>query len=180
VMLSTVPKASAPAERAAIAALRQVLQGLTTRTARTSTPSSTARTYATEQAGEHIYASHIAENMWEKVRLTLLAYSSLTVLRVIPAWVVPTQPVIISLLPYSAASFTLPVSLVASLYGQLCGSMLMIKAIHWPLPAGTARPWLNSSTPLLSNLTSLEIGTVCNRTFRTVSLSYAGYRCLDG
>jgi hypothetical protein len=79
------------------------------------------------------------------------------------------QPYTVSLEPYSRASFRLPPSVVNALKRQLCGSMLVIKALHYLVTGPDARPRLNSTTPLLANLTTLEIGTICNSKMRTVS-----------
>jgi hypothetical protein len=79
------------------------------------------------------------------------------------------KPYIVSLEPYSRASFRLPPSVVAALKRQLCGSMLVIKALHYLVTGPDARPRLNSTIPLLANLTALEIGTICNNKMRMVS-----------
>jgi hypothetical protein len=76
---------------------------------------------------------------------------------------------LVSLAPYSRASFRLPPAVVAVLKRQLCGSMLVVRALHYTVTGPDARPRLNSTTPVLANLTSLEIGTICNNKMRTVS-----------
>lgn len=79
------------------------------------------------------------------------------------------QPYLVSLEPYSRASFQLPLSAMAVLKRQLCGSMLVVRALHYLVTGPDARPRLNSTTPVLANLTSLEIGTICNNKMKTVS-----------
>jgi hypothetical protein len=39
--------------------------------------------------------------------------------------------------------------------------MLVLQAMHWTVSGNDARPRLNSSQPLLANLTQLEVGTIC-------------------
>jgi hypothetical protein len=99
-----------------------------------------------------------------------VSFLCVAVLRVFMAQTTSSKPYIVSLEPYSRASFRLPPSVVAALKRQLCGSMLVIKALHYLVTGPDARPRLNSTTPLLANLTTLEIGTICNNKMRMVRL----------
>jgi hypothetical protein len=84
-----------------------------------------------------------------------------TALRVYVLYVSPFRPHVVTLEPSSKATFLLPASLLAALSPRLCGSLLLIKATH--LGTGTAaRLLFNSSEPLLSNMTMLELGTICD------------------
>jgi hypothetical protein len=78
------------------------------------------------------------------------------------------QAYIVSLEPYSRAFFILPYPVLASLERELCGSVLVIKALHYFVTGPDARPRLNSATPVLGNLTSLEVGTLCNNEMKMV------------
>lgn len=83
-----------------------------------------------------------------------------TVLRVSVIYVLPYRPVLVNLEPTSKTTFLLPASLLASLHPRLCGALLVAKMTHVSIGAD-ARPFLNSTAPLSSNLTVLEFGTVC-------------------
>jgi hypothetical protein len=106
----------------------------------------------------------------DKVSSMLDSYSPspppvfLVVLRVFARFLRPSQPYTISLAPHSRAFLRLPAALFSLLSRRLCNSMLLIRAAHWALSGMDARPRLNSTTPLLSNMTTLEVGTICNKT----------------
>jgi hypothetical protein len=68
---------------------------------------------------------------------------------------------VISLHPASPAVFTLPSSVLASLRTRICGRVFYVKTLHWRARYGTGRPRFNSSVPLLGNLTTLELLTLC-------------------
>lgn len=76
----------------------------------------------------------------------------------------------ISLSPHSTASFDLPAAVMATLPSKLCGSLLLIKTVHRALVGSDARPWFNSTRPLMANLTTLQLCTICNGVTREVSL----------
>lgn len=90
----------------------------------------------------------------------------ITALKVSVALATPSSAVTVSLEPQSQASFTIPGADLPAL--GLAGSVLVSKAVHWAVKGADARPWLNSSIGVLSNLTSLELGTQVNRTLRMV------------
>jgi hypothetical protein len=93
------------------------------------------------------------------------------VLRIFAGSDKPPRPYSISLRPYSSASVIVPSLVVASLSPRLCNSILVAKIFHWATTRGDARPFLNSSTVLLANLTIVELGTVCNKKFVSVRRS---------
>lgn len=78
------------------------------------------------------------------------------------------RPAQISLSPHSAASFQIPAPVMATLPSKVCNSILLVKTAHRTLVNSHAKPWLNSSTPLLANLTTLQICTICNGATREV------------
>lgn len=82
------------------------------------------------------------------------------VLRVSVIYVLPYRPFLVSLEPNAKTTFLLPAALLASLHPRLCGALLVAKVTQISTGAD-ARPFLNSTTPLSSNLTVLEFGTVC-------------------
>jgi hypothetical protein len=86
------------------------------------------------------------------------------VLRVFARFLRPSQPYTISLAPFSKAFMRLPAVLFGLLSPRMCDSVLLIRAARWPLSGSDARPRLNSTTTLLSNMTMLEVGTICNKT----------------
>jgi hypothetical protein len=77
-------------------------------------------------------------------------------------YVFTSSTIVISLQPTSSAAFTLPAAVVRAIRGRLCGAELVIKTMHWSLQDGTARRRYNDSTPLLGNLTTLELFARCN------------------
>lgn len=56
---------------------------------------------------------------------------------------------------------------------RLCGRVLYIKALHWGVRQKSGRPRFNSSLPLLGNLTTLELLTMCNGKLQEVGLDKA-------
>lgn len=102
-------------------------------------------------------------------RVVFLVSPLCPVLRVFMPQTKSNHAYLVSLEPFSRASFRLPPAVVAALKRQLCGSMLVVKALHYIVIGSDARPRLNSTTPVFANLTSLEIGTICNRKMRMVS-----------
>jgi hypothetical protein len=74
----------------------------------------------------------------------------------------------VSLEPHSAASFEIPMAVVDGVASQLCSSLFLIRTVHRTLAEGTGRPWINSSTPVLANLTTIQLCTVCNNQVKEV------------
>jgi hypothetical protein len=74
----------------------------------------------------------------------------------------------VSLRPYSDASFDLPVAMTTQLDSTLCSSLLLVKTVHRIAHNGRSYPWLNSSDPLLGNLTSVHLCSVCRNIVREV------------
>lgn len=89
-----------------------------------------------------------------------------TALKVSVALATPSSAVTVSLEPQSQASFTIPAAELPAL--GLADSVLVSKTVHWAVKGADARPWLNSSISVVSNLTTLELGTQINRTLRMV------------
>jgi hypothetical protein len=75
---------------------------------------------------------------------------------------------VISLQPASSAVFTVPKPAMQMVRASLCGSLLYVRTLHWRVNGGTARPRYNSSLPLLSNLTTLDLLARCDGTLREV------------
>jgi hypothetical protein len=86
------------------------------------------------------------------------------VLRIMLARLLTSAPLLINLAPHSSASFLLPPSVLAAISSRLCNNIVVIQAMHLNIQ-DDAHPYLNSSTPLLANLTILQIGTVCGNSF---------------
>jgi hypothetical protein len=79
----------------------------------------------------------------------------------------------IFLRPFPNVAFEVPGALIDAVAGQLCSSLLLVRTTHRTVMGPDARPWLNSLAPLLANLTTLELLTVCRDVLvqvRTVSL----------
>lgn len=86
------------------------------------------------------------------------------------AYLSSAAPVAIDLPPISRAVLRLPASAMARVYRRLCDGVLVVQATRLSVrPGSGAGPYLNSSTPLLANLTSVQLGTVCNGTLTKVS-----------
>lgn len=83
-------------------------------------------------------------------------------LRMRALYMYTSSSIVISLQPTSSAAFTLPATVVRAIRGKLCGRELLIKTLHWGLQDSTARRRYNDSTPLLGNLTTLELFARCN------------------
>jgi hypothetical protein len=101
----------------------------------------------------------------------------LAVLRVFARFLRPSQPYTISLAPYSKAFMRIPAAVFGLLSHRLCDSVLLIRAAKWALSGSDARPRFNSTTLLLSNMTMLEVGTICNKTSVMVSRSNIPLAC---
>jgi hypothetical protein len=63
--------------------------------------------------------------------------------------------------PFPRAIVEVPGPIIDSMSSQLCSSLVLVKTIHRTLAQTDARPWLNSSAPLLANLTTFDLYTVC-------------------
>jgi hypothetical protein len=74
----------------------------------------------------------------------------------------------VSLEPDSAESFKIPMAIIEGVAPQLCSSLFLIRTEHRTLAEGTGRPWINSSTPVLANLTTIQLCTVCNNKVKEV------------
>lgn len=81
--------------------------------------------------------------------------------------VVTTSETSISLSPVSEANFVLPSEAMIMVESKLCNSLLLVKTVHWAV-SQSAWPRLNSTLPLLANLTSVELYTICNDTLQLV------------
>lgn len=101
------------------------------------------------------------------------------VLRVFARFLRPSQPYTISLAPYSKAFMRIPAAIFGLLSRRLCDSVLLIRAARWALSGADARPRFNSTTLLLSNMTMLEIGTICNKTSVMVGHFHIASTCKD-
>jgi type IV secretory pathway protease TraF len=95
--------------------------------------------------------------VWSVVGLRLDLYSRLT------------SPAGLLVRPFTDAIVEVPATTLDALSSKLCSSLVLVRTIRRTLFASDARPWLNSSTPLLANLTTFELCTVCKGTIVEVS-----------
>lgn len=58
--------------------------------------------------------------------------------------------------------------MTTQLDSTLCSSLLLVKTVHRIAHNGRSYPWLNSSDPLLGNLTSVHLCSVCRNIVREV------------
>jgi hypothetical protein len=63
--------------------------------------------------------------------------------------------------PFPRAIVEVPGPTIDSMSSQLCSSLVLVRTVHRTLAQTDARPWLNNSAPLLANLTTFELYTVC-------------------
>lgn len=66
--------------------------------------------------------------------------------------------------PYPGLTLELPGPVIDSVASRLCDSLLLLRSVHRTLRGHDAQPWLNSSTPLLANLTTYHLLTICHGT----------------
>lgn len=89
-------------------------------------------------------------------------------------------PITLDMSPVSRAVLRLPPSVFAAVYGQLCDGLLTVQAVRLSIrPGSSADPYLSSSsssTPLLANLTNVQLGTLCNGSLVIVSKQPTGRR----
>lgn len=95
--------------------------------------------------------------VWSIVELRLDLYSRLT------------SPVSLLVRPFAGATVEVPGAILDAISSKLCSSLVLVRTIRRTLFASDARPWLNSSTPLLANLTTFELCAVCKGAIVEVS-----------
>jgi hypothetical protein len=95
--------------------------------------------------------------VWSIVEVRLDLYSRLT------------NPAGLLVRPFPDATVEVPGATLDAISSKLCSSLVLVRTIRRTLFASDARPWLNSSTPLLANLTTFELCAVCKGAIVEVS-----------
>lgn len=80
---------------------------------------------------------------------------------------------VIPFTPVSPAVFTLSSPVVRIVRQRICRSTLLVQTLHWRVKRGDPRPFFNSTTQLMGNLTTLELYSRCNDKLQQVSTGVA-------
>jgi hypothetical protein len=69
----------------------------------------------------------------------------------------------LSLRAFPSLDLELSKGLMDTVAPSLCSSLLLIRTIQRTKMGPNARPWFNSSTPLIANFTTYELCTICKK-----------------